>query len=147
MMKIRRWKCVSYCICTPSGTARGHFEWSDAGVWILAEDLAPLIAENSELKLKAEEAEHSRSLNHAAAKIALEQRDAAISASRALVIANTNLVAELAAARKDAARWRHVIDCCEWEIWCLGDGDYYDSGFHKHVIDSKVDAAMKEPTP
>lgn len=34
--EIPRWKCTSYCLC---GSRRGHFERSDEGTWMLAEDV------------------------------------------------------------------------------------------------------------
>lgn len=35
---LRRWKCVRYCPCEGPRSKAGHFERSDDGAWVLAED-------------------------------------------------------------------------------------------------------------
>lgn len=43
--ELARWKCESYCLC---GSRKGHFERSNAGVWVRYEDVLKLLRELQE---------------------------------------------------------------------------------------------------
>jgi hypothetical protein len=47
--QVSRWKCVSYCRCTPivDGQEHGHFERTDDGVWVRHDDIRHLLEDSA----------------------------------------------------------------------------------------------------
>lgn len=80
---ISRWRCASYCLCTPLSKQHGHFERHRLGVWVKHSDVERMEREIEQLRLDLAQ----QTANTTTVLQAQHERDAAIEDVRRLRIA------------------------------------------------------------